>query len=201
MKRSKLTALGLIPFFSLIGCAPADIPSDASRQWSLKAGNTWYWDQETANGCISWMGQEKWVSVELLLNTTCKEWGAPEFRDSQRLSYSSTTDEITFHGYWPWSSGIFGELIVFDGEGNWVEALPCPHSLPQKQINAMEVVASEALRHTKTDGERRVLSRIKERLAKTDGSALSSSQRGCSDRPLDPQKRNELGKVNPWRLA
>lgn len=188
----------------LIGCTPttSDIPRDASRIWSLKSDFTWSWSRNFEHGCVAWSAKEAWASVFVLVNSQCEGRGDPGFLNGKKgLSYISVQDHLVFRGYWPWTSKMWSDMLEFDDEGMLTggNIHPCPYTLTQDQIEAMRVVATEALSAATTDGERRLLSRVMERLAVTNGEALSSSQQGCTDEPLDPTERASVDEVDPWQ--
>lgn len=141
------------------------------------------------------------MSVFVLVESQCEGRGDPGFLKGKKgLSYTSIEDHLVFRGYWPWTSKMWADMLEFDDEGMLTggNTHPCPQSLSQDQIEAMRVVATEALSSANTDGERRVLTRIFERLTSTDGEALSSSQSGCTDKPLDPTELASVEEVDPW---
>lgn len=167
----------------LSACTPVDtptgIPTSATPHWSLKGGFHWTWTQKLESGCAYWMAKESWVAVEILVNAKCER--KSNQTAGRGISYFSVEDHLTFNGYWPWSQDDYFNLIEFDGDGMIINVRPCPHSLSAQQINEMKVVAHQALAAAQTDGERRVLARIKRRLAALDGRSLASSQSGCTD--------------------
>jgi hypothetical protein len=117
------------------------------------------------------------------------------------VSYSSVSDFLVFKDYWTWTQDEYGNLMVFDSEGMISEIRPCPHMLPTEQISALRVLAQEALAEATTDAERRVLARVDERLAATDGAALASGQEGCTDLPPDWYRASShREEQDPWTL-
>ncbi|MEM8724865.1 MAG: hypothetical protein AAGE86_04995 [Pseudomonadota bacterium] len=192
------TALGLAAIGLLSGCAPDPIPSGARPDFSLKSGVVWYWQQPVKGGCVDWMAKEEWVYARVQVEAECVERGSADLTEAQGLAYSSSFDEITFYGHWPWSADTFYDLIVFDKDGNWVETKPCPHELAKADLLELRAVVEQA-RHTATGkGDTKVLDRIERRLAMTDGTGLASSQSGCSHRPDDPSWRDTAARPNPW---
>ncbi|WP_108810269.1 hypothetical protein [Sphingorhabdus sp. Alg231-15] len=198
MIKKTIRIMIILSSVGLVSCAPTKIPWNASPDWSLKNGIIYTWDQSVGDSCVAWMANEDWVSVRVLVDSQCKGSNAADSDKSRGLEYSSTFDEMLFHGYWPWTADLFDDLIVFDDKGSWVETLPCPNSLSQQQIKEMQAVVKDALGNTKTNGEKRVLNRISERLAVTDGSKLASSQFGCKHDPFDPSEGQRMARENPW---
>ena len=186
-----------------LGCSPAppaDIPRDAKAHWSLKGGDYWTWIYRVENGCVAWMAKPDWADVQVVVESRCEGQRELGYLEGKGLGYSSVSDYLHFRGYWPWTSKMWSDMLEFDDEGMLAggNIHPCPYALTQDQIEAMRVVAAEALSAATTDGERRMLTRVVERLAATNGQALSSSQFGCTDRPLDPTKRATAKEVDPW---
>ncbi len=196
--KNLITLVCNLSFLVLAGCAPSQIPSGASPEIELKNGIVWYWEREAAGGCVSWMAKEQWASVRVLVDTGCVERGSDEFRSAKGLSYSSTIDESTFYGYWSWPLNASSDYDIFDEAGNWIGTRPCPHSLAVNQIERLSEIVDAGNTLSATAEETAMLDRLGERLAALDGNALSVSQFGCSDRPSDPEKKAELGKLNPW---
>ncbi len=167
--------------FTSAGCAPHGIPPDATRQWSFIDGYYWTWVRPAKSGCLSWMAVKDWASVVLLVDKPCRGIREPGIPSGKGLRYLSFEDELVFKGYWPWSSEIYDKLLVFDHRGMYVGTRPCPNSLTQEQISQMRATAIAALGVAVASAERRVISRIVDRLGRVDGNALSSQQGGCSD--------------------
>jgi len=115
----------------------------------------------------------------------------------QEVSYLSFEDYLTFSGFWPWSQEDHLRQIVFDDDGMVSSVRPCPHSLSASQIEAMRTVADEALSAPITNRERRVLMRVKQRLAGLAGGGLASGQAGCTDLPTD-DVTGRIPKEDAW---
>ncbi|HSF12479.1 MAG TPA: hypothetical protein VLA50_05850 [Erythrobacter sp.] len=195
--------LAILPFLAVLtalctGCAPRPVPPDATPDWTLKNGITWFWQQELDAGCVDWMAQERWVNARVLVDAPCGERSDGAFRDAKGLSYSSSFDEIAIQGYWEWSKKIYSDQIVYDAEGNWIGTKPCPHELTQAQIAELQTVVTQAIAQNRTAHERAVLARIAERLKSTNGRELGSSQFGCSLRPDDPDWSDVTLRPDPW---
>lgn len=174
--------LALLIICGLSGCAPAGIPAGATPHWELKGGRYWTWVRPLEGGCAAWTAKQDWASVQLRVRSKCKSGPTNGYLEGQGLSYLSFEDELVFSGYWPWSQEEHFKLLVFDEAGMLKDVLPCPYSLSAQQIDAMRVVAREAVADARTDSERRVLNRVAQRLAMLGGGNLASGQSGCSDR-------------------
>jgi len=147
------------------GCAPPGIPDGATGHWSLLGGSYWTWTRNSEQGCAAWMAKESWADVQLIVGSRCKGARENGYLAGQGLGYFSSTDELVFRGYWPWSIEYYSGLIVYDDEGMTKEIRPCPYSLSAEQVARMQRVAQEALAGAQTDGERRVLARVARRLS------------------------------------
>ena len=202
MPRLIALLLFLVLSTGLFGCVrtPESIPRDAERSWSLKSDFIWTWSDNLTHGCVVWMAKSDWADVQILVETQCEGRRVEGYLEGKGLGYFSGTDYLLFRGYWPWTSKMWSDMLQFDDEGMLTgdNIHPCPFSLSQDQIDKMRVVVKEALAKTLTKGERRMLNRVDERLAATDGAALSSSQAGCTDQPLDLAKRASAVDVDPW---
>lgn len=154
------------------------------------------WTRRLEGGCAAWMAKEAWANFQLLTDLQCEEW-EPTRIGGRGVIYPSVADHLIFLGYWSWSQGEYFDLIEFDNEGAISEIRPCPHALSQLEIDAMHTLVREALDGATTDAEKRVLARVDERLAATDGAALASGQMGCTD--LRPNwHRIALPRADPW---
>lgn len=183
------------------GCAPpADIPRDAEQHWSLKDGYFWTWINRVEHGCVAWMAEPEWANVQVLVESQCEGQRELGYLEGKGLGYTSFLDYFLFRGYWPWTSEMWFDRLEFDDEGMLSDSniYHCPYLLLPDQIDEMRLVVIEALSEATTDGERRMLNRVEERLAAIDGAALSISQSGCTDQPLDPMERTSADKVDPW---
>jgi len=188
----------LVAITGLAGCAPESVPLGASPDVSLKNGVVWYWQTETENGCVDWMATEQWVSTRVAVVSGCADRDSKTIFDAKGLRYSSSFDELTFHGYFEWSPEIWSELLVFDDKGMLVDKKPCPYELSQSQVDKMLDVVREAQNRSGTPHENAVLTRIANRLAKTDGSSLATTQHGCEHRPSEADWQDGLTRPNPW---
>ncbi len=182
-------------------CAPSlpGVPSGASANYDWYNGHfTYTWRQTLRTGCAAWMATETYADVQLVLGSRCE--GPREQRriDGRGVSYFSVEDFLVFHGYWSWTEDEYFHLIEYDSRGMTSRILPCPHSLSPEQLNELHALAQEALGTATTEAERRVLTRIIERLAATNGAALASGQEGCTDLPPD-WYRGSYPEQNPWR--
>jgi hypothetical protein len=139
------------------------------------------------------MAKERWAEVLLVVDVKCDESRDELYLEGRGLTYLTFTDQLVFQGYWPWSSQDFHDVMEFDSKGMISNIRPCPHMLTFEQLQAMRVVAQEALAEATTDAERRVMARIDELLAATDGAALSSAQLGCTNLP-----GVRTGEQDPW---
>jgi hypothetical protein len=143
------------------------------------------------------MAKDRWANVQLAVDSQCEGRRAERYLAGHGVTYSSISDYLAFRGYWPWTQAEYFELMVFDSEGMISDIRPCPHTLSPEQINALEVLAQEALAAATTDGERRVLARVSERLAAANGEALASGQEGCTDMPPDWHNAS-IQRQDPW---
>jgi hypothetical protein len=179
---------------ALACCAPASpegIPNDARAEWSLKSDWVWRWTPTLQSGCVAWRAKESWASVRL--STDAQECEAGPY-----LSYFTSSDRLVFRDYWPNDDepGTF----FFDGEGMISGIRPCSHSISPEQLAALRTVVREALAQATTNGERRTLRRIDQRLEATNGAALASAQFGCTDGSLELTHR-PVRVDNVWRVT
>lgn len=188
----------LLPLLALTfsGCAPTGVPRDASLQWSVEEGPSWTWKRPASFGCLSWLAVKDWASVQLIVNKRCESNPTVGLAGAKGLTYFSIEDRLIFYGYWPWSPDIYDKLMVFDNRGMILRTLPCPNSLTPSAIAIMQVTAAAAAANAVTNAEKRVISRISERLSLMKGSALSSEQEGCSDWHDGKDSRQQ---VDPWK--
>lgn len=171
------------PLLSPVLSRPPGVPQVAVASYDWKAsGLSWNWSRTSAHGCASWTATDRWVDVHLLVGSECAQQG---HRGGQGLSYFSAQDYLTFQDFWPWSADDHFKQIVFDAQGMISSVRPCPYTLSTDQIDAMRVVAREALTEARTDGERRVLNRIRQRLDAVGRAPLASGQDGCTDSMIE----------------
>jgi hypothetical protein len=137
------------------------------------------------------MAKQSWASVQLLVGSKCASEGAESRLAGEGLSYFSADDYLTFVGFWPWSDHLYSSLIEYDAKGMIKDVRPCPNALSSEQIREMRVVATEILAGARTAAEKRMLSRVGQRLAVVDGAKLASGQAGCTDAPIDRMRRPE----------
>jgi hypothetical protein len=182
----------------LIGCAPpASVPRDAATSYDWYNGHfTYTWRRPVRSGCALWMATERWADVRLLVESRCEEL-EERFLEGRGVTYFSPADHLIFRGYWSWTSEDYLDLMEFDSEGMISRIRACPHSLTSEQLNELRSLVRETLSGATTDAERRVLNRISERLAATNGNALSSGQQGCTDLPPD-WYRGSYPEQDPW---
>lgn len=201
MLRSSGAAALMMACIGLTSCAPpppAGVPRGAHAEWSLKGDWTWTWEHTLTSGCVTWMAKDRWADVQLVLDSRCEGQRGDGYLDGRGISYFSSSDFLVFHGFWPWTQEEYFDLIEYDSEGMTSHIRPCPHSLAREQLDQLRALAQAALDAATTDGERRMLTRVGERLAATDGTALASGQGGCTDLPPD-WYRGAHPKQNPWR--
>ena len=163
---------------------------------SLK-GEAWYWNRTLETGCAAWMANERWAYVRLVTGQTCEERRNGGYVSDRGASYTSFEDHLVFFGYWPWTRDIYYDLLVFE-DGMITDVLPCPNVLPKTDIDQLRWVAQLAISAATTDAERRVVSRLDERLANMDGAALQSTQSGCSDLPRNWSSVPREDEYDPW---
>jgi len=168
----------------MTACAPDSVPKDASHEWDFIDGSVWYWGDKLASGCTSWMVSERWVSVYLVTTSDCDASRQPYQIRGEKVGYADYADVLEFSKYGPWSNEIWDELAVFDDQGKFLGFKPCPHTLTPEDISNMTSLAKQASAIATTDGEKKTMERVKERLEVVDLSALSSEQFGCTDAPL-----------------
>lgn len=200
MFRSSVSAALMMACISLTSCAPpapAGVPRGAHAAWSLKGNWTWTWTQALDSGCVAWIAKDRWAVVQLILDSRCEGDRGEGLWDGRGISYFSSSDFLVFHEFWPWSQEQYFDLIEYDSEGMTSHIRPCPHSLAPGELIQLRTLAQTALDAATTEGERRMLTRVVERLAATDGTALASGQGGCTDLPPD-WYRGERPRENPW---
>lgn len=179
-------------------CAPPGVPLGASTSydlWSRRFTSTWRRTFDT--GCVVWFATERWADVHLVLDTRCDSLPKKRPIGGRGVSYSSSADFLAFHGYWPWTADEYFDLMEFDSRGKISRIGPCPHSLSHEQINELRALAQAALGTATTGAEKRMLTRVVERLGATNGTALASGQGGCSDLPPDWYHGEHL-RQDPW---
>ncbi len=179
-------------------CAPAPppgVPVGADvDDWDPLTSRTWSWKRTLQSGCVTWRANERWASVQLVLDSRCEGWRGEGRLPGRGVSYRSYSDYLVFREYWPWTQQMYSDLFVYDNKGMIRYVGPCPHALSPEQLGGLRLIAQEALAAATTDRERRVVARINERLAMTNGTALESEQEGCTDEP--PGRRTH--KYDPW---
>lgn len=137
--------------------------------FDLKGGFYWTWTRSFDHGCIAWTAKNDYASVDLQTEGQCEAPRAWVDVSGTGIKYFSPADEIVFRGYW-----AQGEM---NRGGN-----PCPNQVSEAQIVELRRVVAEAFADAQTAGERRVLSRIEQRLSVVDGGALMTHFGGwCSD--------------------
>jgi hypothetical protein len=184
LRNSTVCALVLV-CLGLGCCAPArppGVPNGADAEWSLKGDWAWSWERTLHSGCAAWRAKDSYAHVQLVVDVQC-EGQRLGYLTGRGISYLSFSDHIVFNGYWPWTQEEYFNLMVFDSEGMISDIRPCPHVLSAEDLGELRVITQEALAAATTEGERRVLTRIDERLAVTNGAALASGQSGCTDLP------------------
>ena len=200
MSSGRVLILAAFCMMSLAGCAPANVPSTASPHWSLKDGFYWTWSRPAVGGCVSWLATKEWASVQATLDIPCEKFERGGGAHQRGLYYFTVLDDIDFKGYWPWSAEICSQQIVYDNKGMIAEILPCPYRLSDDQIEELMTFIGEPQAKAFTDGEKRTLSRIKERLGQVKGDALSSSQFGCTDRARRDSGGHRM-RFDAWRAV
>jgi hypothetical protein len=141
------------------------------------------------------MATKGWADVQLLVASQCVGNRRTGSLSGQGLSYFSVDDYLTFQGFWPWSEDAHFRQIVYDASGMISSVRPCPHALTPDQIRSMQVVAHEALIKARTSGEKRMLTRVTQRLLAVGSTPLASGQGGCTDAPADdrgPVRRKDF---------
>ena len=178
----------------LSACTPVDkpsgVPANATAHWGLKGGFHWTWVQELERGCAKWMATDGWAAVTIIVDEKCDAGRESDPTVGRGVSYFSVEGHLTFIGYWPWSQEEYLDLIEFDEHGMVVNVRPCPYSLGAQQIDELAVVAQQAFADSETDGERRLLTHVRQRLAALDGASLASGQSGCTDYDASVERRD-----------
>jgi len=180
----KTLLLALAACVTMTACAPDSVPKDASHEWDFINGSVWYWGDKLASGCTSWMASERWVSVYLVIDSDCDASRQPYQIEGEKVGYADYADVLEFSNYGPWSFEIREELAVFDDQGKFLGFKPCPHTVTPEDISNMTSLAMQASAIATTDGEKKIMERVKERFDVVDINALSSEQFGCTDDPL-----------------
>lgn len=171
----------VVPVLGPVLPRPEGVPRQAKASYDFKSGMNWTWTRNLAHSCAAWSGNERWAHVTLLVGSRCDGSRRSGLRDGRGLSHLSFEDHLEFQGYWPWSAELHSKLLVFDEKGMIKTVLPCPYTLTAEQIEGMRTVAAEAYARAETDGERRVLARVRQRLAALSGVGLATGQFGCTD--------------------
>ncbi len=185
----------------LASCAPPlpGVPAGASTSFDWYNGHfTYAWHRVLRTGCVAWKATENWADVQLIVGSRCEGRGEERRLDGRGVGYFSSSDFLVFRGYWPWTQDEYSNLIEFDNRGMVSRIRPCPHSLSLEQVNELRALAQEALDAATTGAERRMMTRVSERLAETNGATLASGQEGCTDLPPD-WYRGSYPQRNPWR--
>lgn len=140
---------------------PPGVPSGASGELNYEGIMHWTWEHRLSHGCAKWMATESYAFVVLYADPN-RCGGGPE------VDYLSGADELVFRNFWP--------------QGEMLGGNPCPHALSESDIASLRSVAQDALAHAVTEGEKRVLRRVDQRLSNTNGAALMTYHEGwCSD--------------------
>jgi len=186
--------------FSLSACTPrpSDVPKDAQRNSDIINGTFWSWTRNIENGCAAWMAKKEWAGVIISTNTPCPEDYREGKLGGEGLSYFTVSEHIVFEGYWPWSPEIRSSLYVYDSAGNFIEKLPCPYALSPKQYDVLDTAVKSALEKAVTDGEKRILNRVDERLSNIKDKPYSTNQSGCGDGPERWSKEEALARKDYW---
>lgn len=151
----------LVPVLGPVLPRPAGVPGHASASYHWKGpGMLWTWRRPLRLGCAEWQAGKSYAVVDLMRGEKgCGSAG-------RRLRHMS-----------------FDEAIVFDPDR--LERLggkPCPFALSAAEIAAFAQLASEAMRAAETEAEKAVLLVVRERLAKANGSELTTDHSGgCND--------------------
>ena len=173
MFRNLLPLLLLVLCVGVASCAPSAIPGSASTHWDREWGPYWTWTRRFEHGCVEWTATDRWALVDLQIGSPsqCETTGEglPPVRGAG-ISYASHSDEVIFRGW------QLHDRMEMDGGGD-----PCPFQISEAQIAELRRVEREALALTETEGERRVLSRIEERLRVNGITLTTHRDGGCSD--------------------
>ena len=166
----------LVPVAAPVIPRPAAIPKGASARFHFKSGTTWRWRRPLPDGCARWTASEARGNVNLSADPRCGQ--------TLGVSYSTSGDHLTF--IWHTSERGGGQ--------------PCPGTIAPEQIAEFRTLTAQALARAETAAERAVLRRMDERLAVTDGAALTTDASGyCNDlKPEDYRRRRHRG-PELWR--
>jgi len=148
---------------------PEYVPKDAAATYEWKAsGMRWSWRRVLPHGSAKWSATDSYVRVSLSL-------------DRNALTYLTFEDAVVF------DRGNPTEGRLPPGIGG----APCSFSVSGAEVSNFRQLVSEALAQAQTKGETAVLSRIGNRLAVTDGEALTSysNGQGCSDLKSEDYRR------------
>jgi hypothetical protein len=173
--------------------APAGVPRGASVQTSLLNGTIWSWSRRLEHGCVDWSATDLGGAEVQLSVDPAKCEGGPG------LHYDAALDYMEFQNFWPGEPDDGANSIIFGSDGMASGIRPCPHTLSPEQLATLRVVAHEALARATTDPERRVLERIDQRIAATNGATLASAQTGCiADTPEGAMRPRVNMPGNAW---
>lgn len=159
----------VVPTLAPVLPRPKHVPKDAAATYEWKAsGMHWRWGRVFPHGSVKWSATDSYASVSLSLGRNA-------------LTYLTFEDAVVFDRGNP----IAGRLPPSIG------GEPCSFSVSVAEVSNFRRLVSEALAHAETKGEAAVLSRINNRLAVTDGEALTSysNGQGCSDLKEEDYRR------------
>ncbi|WP_334161172.1 hypothetical protein [Phenylobacterium sp.] len=166
----------VVPVAAPVIARPPAVPKGANAEFDFKSGTTWRWRRPLPSGCARWMASEDWADVNLSSDRNCAQ--------TLGVSYFTSADHLVFRWHTSGSGG----------------GRPCPGAIAPEQIVEFRALAAQALALSETAAEKAVLRRMDERLAVTDGAALTTDASGyCNDlKPEDYHRRRPRG-PDLWR--
>ncbi|MDP9423084.1 MAG: hypothetical protein M3Q19_09675 [Pseudomonadota bacterium] len=161
------------------------VPDSATANYDFKEGVFWTWQRPLGSGCAKWMAMDRFASVRLL-------HGAKGCADGGKIvDYDSFAEEIVFN-----AGG--GD----SPNGTWLGGNPCPYRVPASEIRALAELARDARKASQTEPEKAILLQVQNRLAKVDGSDLTTDHRGgCNDLKVADYSGPLRPHLDVWNLT
>lgn len=164
----KLKIAILSSVLGLTACgAPPGVPADAAFEFGKES--QWTWQRSVGAACADWGATEDYASV-LLYSSQCEI--------GPHVWYLTGTDSVAFNGYWRGPSEVAAQPR-------------CDVGVSPAQIAELRRLVETLLTQDITDAEARVLRRVDQRLAATNGAALTEALGGCAERrPVTDESQN-----------